>query len=194
MMKTKIVLIIAIVLCLSFRVTYAQGCHSGGNMSGKSACCKKGNSSDNNKYAQYGGTVNWTGKYYIEMVYQPMMMQDPLMFFLMNKKGKPLSCQGITGNLEMTFQDGSIENIALQPKGENRFVVQMTDKTKPVMLCGLTLQIKGKTIKTGFTGSSFKGNNISATNNYACPMHPEITGKAGDKCSKCGMDLEKTTK
>ena len=25
---------------------------------------------------------------------------------------------------------------------------------------------------------------------YACPMHPEITGKKGDKCSKCGMDLE----
>ena len=24
---------------------------------------------------------------------------------------------------------------------------------------------------------------------YACPMHPEVTGKAGDKCSKCGMAL-----
>ncbi|MCF6171333.1 MAG: hypothetical protein L3J31_00405 [Bacteroidales bacterium] len=24
---------------------------------------------------------------------------------------------------------------------------------------------------------------------YACPMHPEITGKKGDKCSKCGMNL-----
>lgn len=24
---------------------------------------------------------------------------------------------------------------------------------------------------------------------YACPMHPEETGKKGDKCSKCGMDL-----
>lgn len=24
---------------------------------------------------------------------------------------------------------------------------------------------------------------------YACPMHPEETGKQGDKCSKCGMDL-----
>lgn len=24
---------------------------------------------------------------------------------------------------------------------------------------------------------------------YACPMHPEITGKQGDKCSKCGMEL-----
>lgn len=25
---------------------------------------------------------------------------------------------------------------------------------------------------------------------YACPMHPEVTGKKGDTCSKCGMDLE----
>ncbi|MBL7780783.1 MAG: DUF3347 domain-containing protein [Saprospiraceae bacterium] len=24
---------------------------------------------------------------------------------------------------------------------------------------------------------------------YACSMHPEITGKKGDKCSKCGMEL-----
>lgn len=26
--------------------------------------------------------------------------------------------------------------------------------------------------------------------NYACPMHPEETGKKGDRCSKCGMYLE----
>jgi hypothetical protein len=24
---------------------------------------------------------------------------------------------------------------------------------------------------------------------YACPMHPEVTGKKDDRCSKCGMDL-----
>ncbi len=29
---------------------------------------------------------------------------------------------------------------------------------------------------------------------YACPMHPEITGKAGDKCSKCKMDLKPVKK
>ena len=27
---------------------------------------------------------------------------------------------------------------------------------------------------------------------YSCPMHPKVTGKQGDKCSKCGMDLTKT--
>ena len=25
--------------------------------------------------------------------------------------------------------------------------------------------------------------------NYACPMHTEITGKEGDRCTKCGMLL-----
>lgn len=24
---------------------------------------------------------------------------------------------------------------------------------------------------------------------YACPMHPEVTGKKDEKCSKCGMKL-----
>jgi Heavy metal binding domain len=26
---------------------------------------------------------------------------------------------------------------------------------------------------------------------YACPMHPKVTGKKGDDCSKCGMALTK---
>ena len=30
---------------------------------------------------------------------------------------------------------------------------------------------------------------------YACPMHPEVTGNKGDKCTKCGMELtEEVTK
>ena len=27
---------------------------------------------------------------------------------------------------------------------------------------------------------------------YACPMHPKVTGKQGDNCSKCGMALTKS--
>ncbi|MBS1951662.1 MAG: hypothetical protein OJF59_001691 [Cytophagales bacterium] len=29
---------------------------------------------------------------------------------------------------------------------------------------------------------------------YACPMHPEVTGKEGDTCSKCGMKLDAVEK
>ena len=35
---------------------------------------------------------------------------------------------------------------------------------------------------------------LEATHNgdhvFACPMHPEVTGKEGDTCPKCGMKLE----
>ena len=29
---------------------------------------------------------------------------------------------------------------------------------------------------------------------YACSMHPEVTGKKGDKCPKCGMELSEPVK
>jgi len=34
-------------------------------------------------------------------------------------------------------------------------------------------------------------NHSSHAHDFACPMHPEIDGHEGDKCSKCGMPLEK---
>jgi periplasmic mercuric ion binding protein len=34
----------------------------------------------------------------------------------------------------------------------------------------------------------------AAVASYTCPMHPEVTGDAPAKCSKCGMDLTKSTK
>jgi hypothetical protein len=30
----------------------------------------------------------------------------------------------------------------------------------------------------------------SMSNNYACPMHKNVIGKKGDKCSECGMDMK----
>jgi hypothetical protein len=36
--------------------------------------------------------------------------------------------------------------------------------------------------------------NSSMASAYACPMHPEITGKKGDKCTICGMALEPVKK
>jgi hypothetical protein len=40
------------------------------------------------------------------------------------------------------------------------------------------------------TDSEIKDVDDSEEIAYACPMHPEITGKKGDTCSKCGMNLE----
>ena len=44
--------------------------------------------------------------------------------------------------------------------------------------------------------SNHKSNNTAAktdandsTSVYACTMHPEVTGKKGAECSKCGMEL-----
>lgn len=39
-------------------------------------------------------------------------------------------------------------------------------------------------------GTEHDGMEHSGTHIYACPMHPEVTGKAGDICPKCGMKLE----
>jgi uncharacterized protein YcfL len=33
-----------------------------------------------------------------------------------------------------------------------------------------------------------------STKTHACPMHPEITGKKGDKCPDCKMELTEIAK
>lgn len=45
-----------------------------------------------------------------------------------------------------------------------------------------------------FSLTSCGGNKTEETQQklqYACPMHPEVMGKEGDVCDKCGMALEK---
>ncbi|MBL7872146.1 MAG: hypothetical protein JNM78_11070 [Cyclobacteriaceae bacterium] len=39
-------------------------------------------------------------------------------------------------------------------------------------------------------GSDSTGHHDEMAMTYACPMHPDVTGKEGDSCSKCGMKLE----
>ena len=44
--------------------------------------------------------------------------------------------------------------------------------------------------KTDTSQSSEKVQPTEATTElYSCSMHPEVTGKKGEKCSKCGMEL-----
>lgn len=43
--------------------------------------------------------------------------------------------------------------------------------------------------KTKETENNTTEASANSTELFACPMHPEVTGKKGDKCSKCGMEL-----
>ncbi len=46
--------------------------------------------------------------------------------------------------------------------------------------------------KEAVTDSS--SNTEETTELYACPMHPEVQGKKGEACSKCGMELTEPVK
>ncbi|QSX29954.1 heavy metal-binding domain-containing protein [Shewanella cyperi] len=46
--------------------------------------------------------------------------------------------------------------------------------------------------KAGDTCPKCGMNLVKAEPGYACPMHPEVTGQAGDSCPKCGMHLKPT--
>ena len=50
---------------------------------------------------------------------------------------------------------------------------------------GATSDKPGKCPKCGMDMSK----NETPKADYACPMHPKVTGNKGDNCSKCGMDL-----
>ena len=183
----KITFIIVIIQLFTSASLFSQSCHGGG---GSSSGHDHGGSnqtsiSNVNKYSSYGGTVKKVGKYNIEMVFQPMMKTDPIIFFLMNKKGKPVNNQGITGKTEFTYSDNSTETAVLKPKGENGFVAQMNKKNQS-FICKLTLKINNENITENFHGSSAE-NAIS----YTCSMHPEITNNKPGSCPKCGMELVK---
>lgn len=44
------------------------------------------------------------------------------------------------------------------------------------------------------TSSQVKQTAMADAHAYACPMHPKVTGKAGDACPKCGMALKPSKK
>lgn len=65
---------------------------------------------------------------------------------------------------------------------------------KAVILIALvtTLISCNKTTKSEEIENTSSENNISDTQKdqlFACPMHPEVTGKKGEECPKCGMEL-----
>jgi hypothetical protein len=54
----------------------------------------------------------------------------------------------------------------------------------------IALVIAACNTKTNDSTSGTKSEQSTPTDElFACPMHPEIIGKEGEKCSKCGMEL-----
>lgn len=52
-----------------------------------------------------------------------------------------------------------------------------------------TSEVKTETSTTE-AKAEVKTDTTNHVHTFACPMHPEVTGKEGDKCPKCGMALE----
>ena len=71
----------------------------------------------------------------------------------------------------------------------NSFTLNFSKMKNSVMvLCAMFLTLaacKNNQAKTAAADQTGMG----ADAMYACSMHPEITGKKGDKCSKCGMAM-----
>ena len=71
----------------------------------------------------------------------------------------------------------------------------MKDGKKVMMKEGECMDMKGKLDNCAMMNKGTKSNiNKKVKQNdmgaiYSCPMHPEVTGDKGGKCSKCGMDL-----
>ena len=65
----------------------------------------------------------------------------------------------------------------------------MSKKTIFITLAIIIAFAACNTKQTAETTSTEQSNQL-----YACPMHPDITGKKGDKCSECGMELTEPVK
>ena len=183
-LKTTL-LLVALSTALITSVNAQMGCCGGG-----SSCKKGGSSSQTSNQGAHGGEVKAVGKYKIEMVYQPLMKQDQVIFYLMNKKGKPVSNKEITGKAEITYSDKSNGTITLEQRGENSFAGQMVNKTGS-FICLLTLTINGENVTARFDGGTSGKENPTAQATYTCPMHPEVQSDKPGDCPKCGMTLVK---
>lgn len=158
----------------------AQSCHGGG----------EDHSSHNStptvmSNPPHGGIVKQAGKYYIEMVKNPLSSTEKVIFYVLRnrKNGEVVSNKIITGTLSIIDQKGEIVKGNLTKINNDGFVMSQSD-IKPVNLI-VSFKIKKKTIKSTFQyGSDFYQQLL-----YSCSMHTEITSDKSGKCRKCGMNL-----
>ena len=62
---------------------------------------------------------------------------------------------------------------------------------KTILSLGTAIIIIAGSVAVISCGNSVENNTTTEQEGevYSCPMHTEITGKVGDTCSECGMDL-----
>lgn len=81
--------------------------------------------------------------------------------------------------------------------GRTFFTILISKKMKNAVLIFLALFLAFAACKNNQAQNTAKTpaanqSDMRASTMYACPMHPEVTGMAGDKCPKCNMALTQT--
>ena len=176
-------ILIFIGLILIPNIGNGQSCHSGGGDHSS-----HGNAHSKMNMASHGGIVKKAGKYYIEMVKDPMSTTEKVLFFVLNKKGETIPSASITGMLNIMNKKGDVIKGNLTKNNNNGFVMEVTD-INPVNVIA-SFVVKKKTITSTFPFE----NNAQDSSLYSCSMHPEITADNPGKCPKCGMKLTLSSK
>lgn len=82
---------------------------------------------------------------------------------------------------KIIFLSITISMVACNPKSNTTETNSQIDSTTTESTAATTID-------------SAKAEDAPIAQLYACPMHPEIQGKKGEKCSKCGMALTEPVK
>ncbi len=135
-----------------------------------------------------GGVVQKAGKYKIEMVVNLFLKQNQITLYLYKGDFKPLTTEDINGSITITTKNGEKYTQPLKAAGD---VFVATLKNKEPFEAIVKLSIKGKEITAHFHHGGMSGHHNNSEQ-YVCPMHPDITSDSPGNCPKCGMKLEKS--
>ncbi|NQY66550.1 MAG: hypothetical protein HRT72_02345, partial [Flavobacteriales bacterium] len=133
-----------------------------------------------------GGIISEDEKFKIELLINPSMIQDQLVFYLYKNGFKGIPNAGITGYVKFIKKNGEEFDRKLKSRGDNRFVAQL--KGTESFNCQVIFTLKkGKEISGTF---SFVGDEPEGSSRYYCAMHPKKNQDKLGLCSECGMELK----
>lgn len=165
-------------------ILMAQHDHGGGGGSAGHNHSQSGSMS----MAPHGGMVKTAGKYQIEMVVDMLQMEDKVVIYIINSKGRTIGNASISGKIMFMYKDQSSNTSALIARGDDHFVSAL-DRTD-AFTAMVTFDVKGKMLNANFNHAGLNmGTKTAAT--YTCSMHPEIQMDSPGSCPKCGMTLMK---